>query len=344
MERDSLRRAYLPLHSNAASMVVGAPGRAMITRIKMLGLLFDELQLEHGSFEMTLGEQGGIEGPPESETWTTAAERGRRRRNSADLVIMAPDGREKGRVSMSDAQHWRATYQPVLRDMARDYTWVSLVAVTLTEDGKRSAGEQLLTALGPPASSEPMPVRDSVLYTETARDLVAASGLNSVVAMDNVHQRYVRALVEAKLAAPAAGPSALWVACPDVGALSWPDIDAARRRRGMVDLRRLLAALEVEAADAATSEDSFHRQISDRLLARTLDAAHVAGIAAWVGAGRRAAISTIIGATPIGIPVSVGAELAGTWKESGTWLAALSRLRADARLAQGRRSVRRDIG
>lgn len=312
-------------------MVVGAPGRALIDRVKVLSLLFDEVLLEAGAFEFTLGEQAGIEGPTSSDRWTTAAERSSRRRDAGELIVTSPDGTEKSRLSMDDAHYWRATLRPVLDDMGRAYDWVSSATVSLTEDGKRFAGEQLREAIGSPNDRGPLPVRDSVLYTETARDLVAGSALDSVVTMDGLHQQYLHSIVRAGVAAPVAGVAALWIACPHVTTLSWSDIDIARRRRGMSELRAVLAAIELEAIDAAAVGGAIDGQIRDRLVARILEASSSSGLKVWLGAARRSALSTIIGATPIGIPYAVGAELVGTWRRSGHWLAALSQLREDAK-------------
>jgi hypothetical protein len=91
-------------------MVVGAPGLAFINRIKVLGLLFDELLLEEGLFEFTLGDEAGIEGPAKSERWTTAAERAGRRHKAGELVVTSPGGVEKSRFAMRDAYYWRATH------------------------------------------------------------------------------------------------------------------------------------------------------------------------------------------------------------------------------------------
>lgn len=320
----------MPLHSNAASMVTGAPGRALINRIKVLSLLFDELVLEDGSFEFTLGEQAGIEGPSSSDSWTTPSERATQRRRNSEMVVTTSEGSEKSRHSMNDAHYWRATMRPVLADMGRAFDWVSLASVALTDSGKYVAGLQLRDALGLGDEPPSVSVRDGVLFTETAQDLVAAAALESVVSMDQLHGRYVAALVDANLAAPVSGALALWVACPEVTGLTWSDIDSARGRRGMDELRALLAEVEAEAVEAATAHSVQH-EINQRLLQRVLDTAHSSRLAVWLGAGKRAAIATVIGATPAGIPYSVGAELAGAWRRSGSWLAALTELRSDAK-------------
>jgi hypothetical protein len=307
-------------------MLVGAPGRSLIERAKVLALLFDELILEAGSLEITLGEQGGLEGPSSNTTWTSGPERACRAA-AGDLEIHAADGRLKGRIPLAPARYWRATFAPLLRDVGRGYPWISTGALTLTTEGEHIASDQLRIALG---AGTGLSVRDSVLYTSTARDLVGSSGLGAVVSMDRFHQAYVQALVDAGAAAQVTGPAALWIACPKVGSLSWEDIDIARKHRGMNELRSVLAELETTALDSARTGAQLDRAITAGLLDRVIQASHAAGLKTWRGAARRAALSTIVGLTPAGIPYTISAELAAMWRSQGTWLAALSALRVAA--------------
>jgi hypothetical protein len=326
---------YLPLRSNAAAVVAGAPGRALIDRVKVVSLFFDDVLVQGGGFDFTLGIGAGIEGPLTKSTWTSGGERSRRTRSAGDPQVISPDGVIKSTHVLSGGHYWRATFEPLLRDLGRSFSWLHVADFALSEQGNRMTAAMLQRILPTDPKIRPVPLLRSVLSTETTRDLVTGAGLGAVMAADGVHQDYVRELVNAHLASPVPGPAALWIACPNVAAHSWEDLDAARSRRGMRQLRAILAEIEIEARDnvsAGSTHSAVSRALVDRLLAET----QKSGLAAWLGAARRGAISTVLGLTPIGIPITIGSEAIVARRETGTWMAALQHLRQTADQASAR--------
>jgi hypothetical protein len=323
MANDS-RAAYFPLRSNAASMYPGAPGRQLVDRIKVAALLFDVVHIESGAVDLAMGTDVRIAMPSRRIEWLSVADR--KRRGLQEMILTAVD--DGAQLRLRTAEHfWSATFDPVVRELPEAFDWLVPVEVSYPDLDATSQEALLQAAWGPDGVGEP-PFGESVLIRESVGDLVAADAMGAVLHVDTVHERLLSGLVESGSAMPVGGPRALSVACPEVGSLSWSEIDMQRRERGMGDLRKVLQEAEAVAVSGrrGTTDEAILRELLDRAVARS----ERAGLRAWLGVAGRSSISTILGLTPVGVPVEIARDAVATYKTTGTWLAALHQMRRRA--------------
>jgi hypothetical protein len=169
-----------------------------------------------------------------------------------------------------------------------------------------------------------------------ALDLLAASNLQAVASFDRLHSLAARSfLTRESVALPmksVPGLRPLELLIPSVSNLSWEDIVRARKTRGLMDLRKVLAEIEEEASEAAASDLDFERLVHRGLEQRM--AVELKGNSLWAlgSGGIKIAVGLVLGLFgPVGGLIGAGGsalEIAkGTRGRSGRWNAALLSLR-----------------
>lgn len=167
---------------------------------------------------------------------------------------------------------WRATFEPVKRDLAPGCDWFEFghsddprdQGFALSRRDRQVSEDVDVQALLPEHF-----VRDLVVK-QAHRDLLVGAAFRSAVSMDALHGRVLTALIRNGTAAPAFGPQALTILVPDVRSMTWTDIVEMRANAGLRQYRDVLREVEALAWDEAASLDEFeavvHREFDKRLI------------------------------------------------------------------------------
>ena len=269
-------------------------------------------------------------------------------------VAMAPEGMEpqvfRTMVQSPATIHWQATFEPIKRELPRAYEWLDFIpGADLYPDDKRIVRrmsrdddcDQVLVDRIPDAFSRRLVIGSANF------NLVLGARIGAAVSMDRLHREAVEAKIEHGEANPVFGAHALVVQFPDLGDLSWEDIDAARELPGLPALRALLAEIEEAAWQAAESGmeldeavrqlyvDRFHEAVREAQMSfrGTVAGLVIGGVLSLVTGpmGPIAGIAT-------GATVDIAEAVARRESYQRSWMAAADDLRRRAGTVNGRRS------
>lgn len=273
---------FFPLRSNAKSLLVGAPARAVVARLKLASLLYDHVLVEDGEYRI----QGGPGGssrfwmPPEESPrpWQQPSERSRGQSSNFTLSMKPTDASaDAPAMVILDSPavvSWRATFEPIKKDLTSAHDWFVFGHADDPRDPGHALARQERALGNHPEVQALLPdhfVRDLVVR-QAHRDLLVGGVYRSAVSMDPLHGRILTAQIRSGTAAPAFGPQALTILVPDVRSLSWADILELRANRGLRQYREVLREIEALAWDASESLDEFEDVVHREFVKRLTDA------------------------------------------------------------------------
>jgi hypothetical protein len=266
---------FVPLRSNASTLVTGGPIVSFRRRLKYASAVYGRLLLEGGVLRLNAGPAmsfGVVEpyNPQDPPRWQTPAQRGAASRVPFQIAV----GRETTPGVPAPVMHamgssestiaWVATLYPFADELPPEADWVEFVttsdpagSVAQMADRWRWADQRN------PALEQIVPVRfvrDTVIKNVN-RDLALGIASGFTVAIDAFHHRVVAQRFSDEAGWALRG-FAVPVLFPDVGDWSWEAIADLRRDRNMVSFRKMLTEVEAEAladAEGGDLERAAHR-------------------------------------------------------------------------------------
>jgi hypothetical protein len=310
---------WVPLRSNAHSLVAGAPVAAMRRRLKQAAVSYDHVLLEGGGLGITAGPDGWIEAPlpPEAtNAFQTARQRhispgqrfhlslGTNEQNSSADPLMQEF------INSETAAIWFPTLAPFAAELPKSVDWMRYASSSRSSAAKETADtwrrrdsrNETLQKVLPIAA-----VRDVVIRNADNDLAVAAHGGVSVM-QDSRHQQVLGARFASESPWKATG-FAVPMLMPAVGDLDWETVARIRSHRFMGDLRRILREIEHSVLEDARGGDAEAavRHAMERHLVKAV------GKVEGLGALPKHAIvelgvGTMIGVATFGLagPVAVG--------------------------------------
>ena len=252
MNQDA-RTLWVPLRSNAHSLLAGAPVQGLRRRLKQAAISYDEVLLEGGGLSITAGTSGRIEMPLSAEdllAFQIAHQRhvakGRRFHLSlgTEEVEGVPASEMRTFINSETSIIWAPTLQPFARELPPSVDWMKYVTSPITNSIKKTADDWRRRDERNVALHKLLPesfVRGTVIG-HADRDLAVAAHVRVSVMQDSSH----RAVLGSRFADSdwRATGFALPLLMPDVGDLDWEAIAAIRSHRAMKDFRRILREIE----------------------------------------------------------------------------------------------------
>jgi hypothetical protein len=297
---------YVPLRSNAKTLVTGGPIAAMRRRLKYASVFHDQLLLESGVLRMHAGSGGSfyvVEHPAADEPvrWQTPRQRqlaqqapfqlavGHERTPGVSAEVMHP-------VLASDSEiSWTATLQPFADELPPGIDWIHFGRFPEPgPDVQRVAQQWTWADERNPYLDQAIPgrfVRAAVIKNADA-DLAMATAAGCTVTTDGLH---------AQVVAQRFGEGAGWklrgysipFLFPQIGDWSWQEIGELRGDRNMARFRAMLKEIEQEAAAEAGDGDL---EAAARHAYERHSAAAVPDLTGYVRAGGTAVVGYIISA------------------------------------------------
>lgn len=273
----SLKETYFPLRSNASALLAGAAANAVVRRIKTAAL-FGDVLIEDGTYNVNVDNVRGSfahwdpPGPGDSRKWQTARERGRQR-GAQFGVSISRDGSEAPAATMvagTSEIAWRATFIPVKAQLPHAYPWIRFGHVEMPSNADPLARrlrevDERAGAFAP----EPAGYLRNKLLDHVSTDTVIAATLGAAVSMDARHAPAMTARVSAGQATILSTPAVVELLIPDVGEISWEEIDQLRAHRGWRELRTVWAEIGQAAGELADNPREFQalvqREYDDKL-------------------------------------------------------------------------------
>jgi hypothetical protein len=203
---------------------------------------------------------------------------------------------------------WRATFEPLKSELTRSYDWLQFGHLGDAPNAKEAVIPWVERDMQDPRLQQAFPddfVRRSIAEHANL-DLVVGTRLGAAVSRDSLHAAVTKAQLFRGEASWAFGHTALSVLVPDVGSLSWSDIDALRAHPGISDYRSILREIELASAHASSDLElgsAIHREYAARLR-RLSHSAESSGVRT-----ARALVWLVVGevlAPVLGVPVIPG--------------------------------------
>jgi len=309
---------FVPLRSNASTLLTGAPIAAMRRRLKFASLFYDHLYLEWGVLRVQVGPHGGSSflSPPTDQRparWQTPRQRHGAEQRPFQLSIgkeEASGAPQRMHVFLASDTTicWDATLLPFAGEFPPGTDWVDFGRTSdPRDDAGRLADQWTRADQRNPFLEQAIPVsfvRDTVIK-HANRDLVIAVAAGTSVAIDPVHLQVVAQRFKDE--------EWRWrgyvvpILFPQVGGLPWEAIADLRRDPNLGRFRAVLREVEEEAAAEAAGGDveSAAHHAYENHLASAADRLEGLG-----GPARRAVAGFVIGGvagfTTSGITGSAG--------------------------------------
>ena len=320
---------YVPLRSNAKTLVTGTPIAALRRRLKYASILHDQLVLEPGALLMKAGPQGWVTEPRyDQATWQTPRQRHvaeqeqfgiRVRRKPSPDTEPEPDPGAPPReietlYTSNPAICWAPTLLPFADELPGDADWVHFAELPaeshtcgaqaqfegLTLGDRPTELEQRWTS----ADERNTHLRQAItgfVARRTAiinanKDLATAIAAQCTITMDPLHSQVVSQRFKDKEIWNLRGYS-IPILFPRVGDWSWQEIASLRRDPNMTRFRAVIREIEDQAAAEAAGGDieAAARHVYEQHLASALPAL--------------ANIGTITGNTIIGFAIGTATGL-----------------------------------
>ena len=260
------------------------------------------------------------------------------------MTVRASDSPGPGRALIHSPTTiaWRPTFEPFRREMPNAYPWMHFESIDLLNEDKQVVSrmvrdderDSVLPALVSDQNSR------KLVIGSANHALVLGSRIGATVSMDAMHSRALSARVARGQASPVFGAGALEIMFPVVDDLTWDEIDGARKIKGMVSLRAILAEVEQEAWAAAEAGQSLDAAVVaeygnalHREAARLAPSFKGTAISIALGAG----LSLVTGPLPLAVGIGVGAAQAvgsaahSKYEHEHSWIAAADKLRRQPR-------------
>ena len=284
---------------------------------------------------------GTYAGPAELQT---ARQRARARGGDFYVAMKPSDsvGPAHRIISSETTIAWRATFEPVRRDLPRAYPWLHFDTFDLLPDDKRVVSRMVAQDQRDGVLTELIPEEfpRKLVIGSANFGLVLGSRMGAAVSMDAMHSHALSARVARGQAAPVLGAGALTIVFPSAASLSWDEIDEARRTPGMQSLRARLREIEAiawEAADTGLPFDAAVIAAYTDALHREIDALKPSFRGAVGAVVLGAGVSIVTGPLPLAIGVVAGAievvsgAAIARHRQDHSWMAAADRLRKATR-------------
>ena len=255
---------YVPLRSNAKTLVTGAPIAALRRRLKYASVFHDQVLLESGILRMQAGEGGSSSfvvpaTGPQPARWQTPRQRQLAQQSPFQLSV----GREttpgvpaetmQPVLTSDSAISWTATLEPFAAELPAGTDWIHFGRFTKPGPSvDRVAQEWTWADQHNPYLDQAIPgrfVRTAVIKNAN-NDLALAAAAGCTVTIDGVHSQVVAQRFGDETGWKLRGYAIPFV-FPQVGDWSWREIADLRRDPNMARFRAVLREIEEEAAAEA---------------------------------------------------------------------------------------------
>lgn len=340
-QRVATTRIYYPLRANAYGIVRGAQLAAFERRLKLSALLHDEVILDDGYWIGQAGPRGSSEMriPRDDPSWPGLQTPRERSGVVGQVFELLVDGHRV--LASPTTVQWRASFEPIKRSLPSTFAWMHFVRYELPSEDKRLAKKIADEDLrdGMLAARLPDIWSRKLAATGASLGFTLATRMGAAVSMDSLHGEVVTARVRRGVAGYAHGRRALLVSVPNVARWGWRDIDEVRKTRGLPDLRAVLADIETQARQAATTGSAVDRAIVqefDERLFRAMEKLHpnlrTVGTSTVISALVSLATGNLgpaafAAGTGLGALVEGGRMLKARYDFGNSWVAATNKLR-----------------
>jgi len=265
---DNESALYVPLRSNAKTLVTGRPIAALRRRLKYASVFHDRLFLESGVLRLQAGEGGSSSFVEPATTdrparWQTPRQRQLAQQSSFQIAVGSettpgvPAETMHPVLSSDSAISWTATLEPFAAELPAGTDWIHFGKFARPGPGvDRIARDWTWADERNPYLDQVIPgrfVRAAVIKNAN-NDLALAAAAGCTVTIDGLHSQVV---------AQRFGDEAGWklqgyaipFLFPQIGDWTWQDIADLRRDRNMARFRAVLREIEEEAAAEAGGGD-----------------------------------------------------------------------------------------
>jgi hypothetical protein len=278
---------YVPLRSNAKSLVTGAPIAALRRRLKYGSLFHDSLILESGILRMNAGGGGSsswINQPSEHEQprWETPRQRHQAEQSPFQLSIGkettpgVPAAEMQPVLASDSAIAWTATLLPFADELPAAVDWIQFGRFGKPSRTVEQIAQRWIWADQRNARLESaIPgrfVRDAVIKNAD-NDLAVAMAAGCTMTMDGLHSQVIARRFGDEQGWQLRGYS-IPILFPQIGDWSWKDIADLRGDKNIARFRAVLREVEAEAAEEAAGGDleAAAHHAYERHLARAMPA------------------------------------------------------------------------
>ena len=259
---------YVPLRSNAKTLVTGKPIAAVRRRLKCASVFNDQVFLESGVLRMQAGEGGSSSFVvPADEDHPARWQTPRQRQLAQQSPFQLSVGRETTPGVLAEVMHpvlasdsaisWTATLHPFADELPAGTDWIHFGRFTEPgQDVKRIAQDWIRADEHNPYLDEVIPgrfVRAAVIKNAN-NDLALASAAGCTVTMDGLHSQVVAQRIGDEAGWKFRG-YAIPFLFPQVGDWTWQQIADLRRDPNMARFRAVLVEIEEEATAEASGGD-----------------------------------------------------------------------------------------
>jgi hypothetical protein len=280
---DAESALYVPLRSNAKSLVTGAPIAALRRRLKYGSLFHDTLILEAGILRMNAGAGGSFSSidPPtqhEPPRWETPRQRHQAEQSPFQISVGrettpgVPTAAMQPLLASDSAISWTATLLPFADELPAAADWIHFGRFTKPGPSVEKAAQRWIWADQRNARLErAIPgrfVRDAVIKNAD-NDLAVATAAECTMTMDGLHSQVIARRFGDEQGWQLRGYS-IPILFPQIGDWTWQDIADLRRDSNMARFRAVMREVETAAADEAAGGDleaaahhAYERHLAD---------------------------------------------------------------------------------
>jgi len=280
---DAESALYVPLRSNAMSLVTGAPIAALRRRLKYGSLFHDTLILEAGILRMKAGAGGSfssIDPPTEHEPprWETPRQRHQAEQSAFQISVArettpgVSDAVMQPLLASDSAIAWTATLLPFADELPAAADWIHFGRFTKPGPSVEKAAQRWIWADQRNARLErAIPgrfVRDAVIKNAD-NDLAVAMAAECTMTMDGLHSQVIARRFGDEQGWQLRGYS-IPILFPQIGDWTWQDIADLRGDSNMARFRAVMREVETAAADEAAGGDleaaahhAYERHLAD---------------------------------------------------------------------------------
>lgn len=349
---DEQRVLYVPLRSNAHSLLAGAPVAKIRGRLKQASIMFDSIYLESGTLSITAGPSGSmtmpipVDGQPQFQTprqrHLAAGQRFFLIGEEAVPGVAAESMRAL--INSETSVLWMPSLDPFRSELEAGSDWIRFVDARIGSEAKATAGrwKRRDEQNGVLASALPVVhVRRAVLAHANQDLAVAAHGGVSVM-QDRLHQSVFDRRFADGSGWKATG-FALPLLVPSISDLDWSSVASLRKHPNMKYLRRIVGEMEDFALNESSDGDleSAVRHTFERYVLRAVGKVDGLGAIPRVavvemGIGLMSGVATVgfVGPAGIAAGAAVGTAIASGQsaftmlrsRRSRAWTSAYSRI------------------
>jgi hypothetical protein len=259
---------YVPLRSNAKTLVTGAAITALRRRLKYASVFHEHLVLESGLLRMQAGPGGSFSvverfADPGQARWQTPRERHR----AGQIPFQISIGKESTPGVLAETMHpvmtsdaevsWTATLHPFASELPGGTDWVHFGRFSEPGEQVRHAAQEWTWAdERNPYLDQAIPGRfvRSAVIKNANNDLALAAAAGYTITIDALHAQVVAQRFRDETAWKLQG-YAIPFLFPQIGDWTWREIADLRRDPNMARFRAELRKIEEEAAAEASSGD-----------------------------------------------------------------------------------------